>query len=217
MYVFVKHCTKLTPARASQHGKRIIICKNNPPRFAGWPIGTRFGDNRRSCHRHPASSSCAWPCRFACGIHPRRRPGCARPGPVGLDRRIPCGLPGSGLDAHASGAGRFWRARSVHATLVSRPHLSQPLRLDNRATARSQRRSRQHHGRRPHTRSDIYREAVGDARWWNQGTPLWTIAQRHGLHTGIMFWPGSEAPVHGSHPDFWSTYDKKMASFGIRT
>ncbi|MCB1573716.1 MAG: alkaline phosphatase family protein [Xanthomonadales bacterium] len=55
------------------------------------------------------------------------------------------------------------------------------------------------------------REAVENASWWNEGIPLWTTAKRHGLHSGIMFWPGSEAPVHGSHPDFWSTYDKKMA------
>ncbi|SFN35047.1 alkaline phosphatase family protein [Dokdonella immobilis] len=55
------------------------------------------------------------------------------------------------------------------------------------------------------------REAVENARWWNEGVPLWITAKRNGLHSGIMFWPGSEAPVHGSHPDFWSTYDKKMA------
>ncbi|HMM66138.1 MAG TPA: ectonucleotide pyrophosphatase/phosphodiesterase [Dokdonella sp.] len=56
------------------------------------------------------------------------------------------------------------------------------------------------------------RAAVENARWWNEGIPLWTTAQRYGLHSGIMFWPGSEAPVHGGHPEFWSTYDKKMAA-----
>ena len=54
------------------------------------------------------------------------------------------------------------------------------------------------------------REAVSDARWWNQGTPLWITAQRQGLHSGIMFWTGSEAPVQGGQPDYWSRYDKKM-------
>jgi predicted AlkP superfamily pyrophosphatase or phosphodiesterase len=56
------------------------------------------------------------------------------------------------------------------------------------------------------------REAVMDARWWNQGTPLWITAQRHGLNSGIMFWPGSEAPIQGSQPQFWSNYDKKLTA-----
>ncbi len=55
------------------------------------------------------------------------------------------------------------------------------------------------------------REAIQNPKWWNQGVPLWTTAQRQGLHSGIMFWPGSEAAVHGSHPEFWSSYDKKLA------
>ncbi|MEO7936274.1 MAG: ectonucleotide pyrophosphatase/phosphodiesterase [Dokdonella sp.] len=55
------------------------------------------------------------------------------------------------------------------------------------------------------------REAIQNPTWWDEGIPLWTTAQRYGLNSGIMFWPGSEAPVHGSHPEFWSTYDKKMA------
>ncbi|MFZ1390987.1 MAG: ectonucleotide pyrophosphatase/phosphodiesterase [Dokdonella sp.] len=55
------------------------------------------------------------------------------------------------------------------------------------------------------------RDAIQNARWWSEGTPLWTTAQNNGLHSGIMFWPGSEAPVHGSYPEFWSSYDKKLA------
>ena len=55
------------------------------------------------------------------------------------------------------------------------------------------------------------REAVQDPRWWNAATPLWTTAQRQGLNSGIMFWPGSEAPVDGKHAEFWSTYDKQFS------
>ncbi len=54
------------------------------------------------------------------------------------------------------------------------------------------------------------REAIQNQKWWNQGIPIWNTAQRHGLHSGIMFWPGSEAAVHDSRPTFWSNYDKKM-------
>ncbi|WP_371281898.1 ectonucleotide pyrophosphatase/phosphodiesterase [Dokdonella sp.] len=54
------------------------------------------------------------------------------------------------------------------------------------------------------------RQAIENARWWNDATPLWITAKRAGLHSGIMFWPGSEAPVQGSHPDFWSRYDEEL-------
>ncbi len=50
------------------------------------------------------------------------------------------------------------------------------------------------------------RDAVTDRRWWDDGEPIWVTAQKAGLVTGVMFWPGSEAPVHGAHPTFWKTY-----------
>jgi predicted AlkP superfamily pyrophosphatase or phosphodiesterase len=51
------------------------------------------------------------------------------------------------------------------------------------------------------------RQAVSDGRWWDQGTPIWETADRHGLRTATMFWPGSEADIHGHHPDYWKPYD----------
>lgn len=51
------------------------------------------------------------------------------------------------------------------------------------------------------------RKAVSDGRWWAEGTPLWETADRHGLRTATMFWPGSEADIHGHHPDYWKPYD----------
>lgn len=51
------------------------------------------------------------------------------------------------------------------------------------------------------------RAAVSDGRWWDEGTPLWETADRHGLRTATMFWPGSEADIHGRHPDDWKLYD----------
>jgi predicted AlkP superfamily pyrophosphatase or phosphodiesterase len=51
------------------------------------------------------------------------------------------------------------------------------------------------------------RKAVSDGRWWSGGTPLWETADRHGLRTATMFWPGSEADIHGHHPDYWKPFD----------
>lgn len=51
------------------------------------------------------------------------------------------------------------------------------------------------------------RQAVSDGRWWAEGTPLWETADQQGLRTATMFWPGSEAAIHGHHPDYWKPYD----------
>ncbi|WP_199099539.1 ectonucleotide pyrophosphatase/phosphodiesterase [Dyella sp. ASV21] len=51
------------------------------------------------------------------------------------------------------------------------------------------------------------RNAVGNGRWWEEGTPLWETAGNHGMKSGTMFWPGSEADIHGKHPDYWRSFD----------
>lgn len=54
------------------------------------------------------------------------------------------------------------------------------------------------------------RAAVGDGRWWG-GEPLWVTAQRQGLLSATMYWPGSEAEIQGVRPRYWSLYDDKTA------
>ena len=54
------------------------------------------------------------------------------------------------------------------------------------------------------------RAAIGDERWWDQATPIWISADRTGMRTATMFWPGSEAPIHGMHPDYWKLFDAKV-------
>jgi predicted AlkP superfamily pyrophosphatase or phosphodiesterase len=50
------------------------------------------------------------------------------------------------------------------------------------------------------------RSAVQDARWWG-GEPIWVTAERAGVRTAAMFWPGSEAPIGGVRPSIWQVYD----------
>ncbi|MFC5740990.1 ectonucleotide pyrophosphatase/phosphodiesterase [Dyella tabacisoli] len=56
------------------------------------------------------------------------------------------------------------------------------------------------------------RAAVSDGHWWSEGTPLWETVSRHGLKSATMFWPGSEADIHGMHPDYWKPYDGKVTA-----
>ncbi|HRR09338.1 MAG TPA: ectonucleotide pyrophosphatase/phosphodiesterase [Rhodothermales bacterium] len=53
------------------------------------------------------------------------------------------------------------------------------------------------------------RKAVIDPRWWG-GEPIWVTAQKQGKRSGVMFWPGSEAPIKGIHPTFWKVYEHEM-------
>ena len=53
------------------------------------------------------------------------------------------------------------------------------------------------------------RDAVGDGRWW-LGEPVWVGAEKAGLATATMFWPGSEAPIQGVRPTRWLPFDADM-------
>lgn len=53
------------------------------------------------------------------------------------------------------------------------------------------------------------RDAVADGRWWG-GEPVWVGAERAGLRTATLFWPGSEAAVHGVRPTRWTPFDHDM-------
>lgn len=48
---------------------------------------------------------------------------------------------------------------------------------------------------------------ASDARWWNGAEPIWVTAEKHGLATATMFWPGSQAPIRGVRPTHWRAYD----------
>lgn len=50
-------------------------------------------------------------------------------------------------------------------------------------------------------------QAVGNAGWWG-GEPLWSTAEKAGLPTATMFWPGSEAAIGGVRPREWRRYDE---------
>ncbi|MCR5880748.1 ectonucleotide pyrophosphatase/phosphodiesterase [Phenylobacterium sp. J367] len=56
------------------------------------------------------------------------------------------------------------------------------------------------------------REAVSDRRWWDDGIPVWVSAERAGLRSATMFWPGSEAPIRGVRPSLWLPFDQKLPS-----
>ena len=54
-------------------------------------------------------------------------------------------------------------------------------------------------------------EAVGDGRWWG-GEPVWVAAEKAGLPTATLFWPGSEAAIQGIRPGRWLPYDETLTA-----
>ena len=56
------------------------------------------------------------------------------------------------------------------------------------------------------------RTAVENPLWWNESTPVWVTAARHGKTTSAMFWPGTETRIGGIQPRDWLTYSDAMSS-----
>ena len=50
------------------------------------------------------------------------------------------------------------------------------------------------------------RAAVHDARFWG-AEPIWVTAEREGLATAPLFWPGSEAAIGGIRPSYSRPFD----------
>jgi predicted AlkP superfamily pyrophosphatase or phosphodiesterase len=51
-----------------------------------------------------------------------------------------------------------------------------------------------------------------DPFWWNEAEPIWIAAERAGLRTATMFWPGSEVPFGEQRPSDWMRYDQNITN-----
>jgi len=57
------------------------------------------------------------------------------------------------------------------------------------------------------------RAVASDPIWWSDGVPIWVTAERQGVRTGTMFWPGSEYELHGQRPTRWRVFDQSLPGF----
>lgn len=53
------------------------------------------------------------------------------------------------------------------------------------------------------------RDVQADPRWW-AGEPIWNTAERQGLKSAAMFWPGSEVQIGGRRGTYWTPYQDDM-------
>lgn len=48
---------------------------------------------------------------------------------------------------------------------------------------------------------------IVEAGYWYGGTPIWVLAEQHGIKAASYFFVGSEAPVQGIHPSYYFNFD----------
>jgi predicted AlkP superfamily pyrophosphatase or phosphodiesterase len=51
---------------------------------------------------------------------------------------------------------------------------------------------------------------VRDPMWWG-GEPIWVTLHNAKQITAAMFWPGTEAPIHGVQPDHWEPFNERVS------
>ena len=49
-----------------------------------------------------------------------------------------------------------------------------------------------------------------DPFWWDEAEPIWITAERQGVRTATMFWPGSEVAHGGTRAADWQRYDEHV-------
>jgi predicted AlkP superfamily pyrophosphatase or phosphodiesterase len=51
-----------------------------------------------------------------------------------------------------------------------------------------------------------------DPFWWQDAEPLWVTAEKQGIRSATMFWPGSEVALGGIRPTDWHRYDQNISN-----
>lgn len=52
--------------------------------------------------------------------------------------------------------------------------------------------------------------AGASGKWWDGAEPIWVTADKQGLRTATMFWPGSDMEIRGHRPDHYLPFDGKI-------
>ena len=51
-----------------------------------------------------------------------------------------------------------------------------------------------------------------DPFWWDEAEPIWVTAERAGVRTGAVFWPGSEVEIGGVRPSDWLRFHEAVSN-----
>lgn len=53
---------------------------------------------------------------------------------------------------------------------------------------------------------EVFTMRSDDPYWWEQGEPIWNAAEKAGVQSAVMFWPGSQVEIHGTYPHDWQMF-----------
>jgi predicted AlkP superfamily pyrophosphatase or phosphodiesterase len=56
----------------------------------------------------------------------------------------------------------------------------------------------------------VFTMSTDDPFWWTQAEPIWVTAEKAGIPTATMFWPGSNVDFNGVRPHDWQQYAKDV-------
>lgn len=54
---------------------------------------------------------------------------------------------------------------------------------------------------------ETFNKGTTDSKWWDGGEPLWVTTRKQEMHSGVYFWPGSEAVIKGLRPNIYNAYN----------
>ncbi|AMO71646.1 alkaline phosphatase family protein [Sphingorhabdus sp. M41] len=75
-----------------------------------------------------------------------------------------------------------------------------------------------HHGIVGNTMEDsarpgeVFKMATKDPFWWSQAEPIWITAEKQGIRSATMFWPGSEVNFDGIRPADWWPFSQDLSN-----
>lgn len=64
----------------------------------------------------------------------------------------------------------------------------------------------------PRRPGETFTMATQDPWWWEESTPIWVAAEKAGIPTATMFWPGANLKIAGVFPTDWQAFSKNVTS-----
>ncbi len=69
--------------------------------------------------------------------------------------------------------------------------------------------NRMEDARRP---GQVFTMATDDPFWWTESEPIWVTAEKAGIRTATMFWPGSNVDFGGVRPTDWQQFAQGVSN-----
>lgn len=63
----------------------------------------------------------------------------------------------------------------------------------------------------PNHPDDIFTLPRLEPHWWDQAEPIWVTAEKAGIRTATMFWPGSNSRIRGTYPSDWQQFNQEVS------